>query len=103
MGLRLRHVGSFDFTWGDFRDFVIHSKNGSALALSQHGEQVLWKLTDHLLAVIADALHGANWQRGGGKGLKPKPLPRPGMEESAASVGSDPIPISEFDKWWNGE
>jgi hypothetical protein len=37
-----------------------------------------WSLTDHLLATTVDTLRGANWQRGGGKGSKPKPLPRPG-------------------------
>jgi hypothetical protein len=38
-----------------------------------------WTLESHLLAVVADALRGANWQRSGGKGSKPKPIPRPGV------------------------
>jgi hypothetical protein len=41
---------------------------------------VSWSLSDHLLAHIADANRGANWQRGGGKGSKPKPIPRPGTD-----------------------
>lgn len=39
----------------------------------------MWGLQEHLLANIADVLRGANWQRGGGKGSKPKPMPRPGV------------------------
>lgn len=42
------------------------------------GELDQWGTAEHLLAAIYDALKGANWQRGGGKGTKPKPLPRPG-------------------------
>lgn len=34
-------------------------------------------MTDHLLAEAVDALHSANWQRGGGKGNKPDPVKRP--------------------------
>jgi hypothetical protein len=30
-----------------------------------------------LLAIIADTLIAANWQRANGKGQKPKPIPRP--------------------------
>lgn len=103
MGLRLRQVGTKQLTWGDFRDYVVHSKTDTALALEQHGQDVLWSLTDHLLAVIADALHGANWQRGEGKGTKPKPIPRPGQETDGPGFGKEPIPISDFDKWWDGE
>lgn len=41
------------------------------------GVDSAWSVTDHLLAVVADALHGANWQRSGGKGSQPEPIPRP--------------------------
>jgi hypothetical protein len=34
-------------------------------------------VSEHLLASVLDALNGANWQRGGGKGSKPKPTQRP--------------------------
>ena len=36
-----------------------------------------WTVQEHISALIADILQGANWQRGGGKGNQPKPLPRP--------------------------
>lgn len=39
-----------------------------------------WGVTEHLLAAAVDTLRGANWQRGGGKGSKPKALPRPGLQ-----------------------
>lgn len=41
-------------------------------------ESAGWSLTDQLLAATLDTLRGANWQRSGGKGAKPKPIPRPG-------------------------
>lgn len=33
-----------------------------------------------------DALNGANWQRGGGKGQRPKRIPRPGGSQDGADV-----------------
>lgn len=36
-----------------------------------------WTVQEHLTALLADILQAANWQRGGGKGSQPKPLPRP--------------------------
>lgn len=39
-----------------------------------------WSLSDHLSAAAVDALNAANWQRGGGKGSRPKPVPRPGVK-----------------------
>lgn len=53
----------------------------SALARSIHGDQALWSTQDHLLALAVDALHAANWQRGGGKGKRPRPVPRPGEQD----------------------
>lgn len=42
-----------------------------------NGDAARWGITEHLLASAVDALHGANWQRGGGKGSRPKPINRP--------------------------
>ena len=41
------------------------------------GEYVSWSTTDWLLAGVLDVLQGANWQRGNGKGSRPKPVVRP--------------------------
>ena len=44
-----------------------------------------WSMETHMLASVADVLVGANWQRAGGKGPKPAPLPRPGDEARVKS------------------
>lgn len=41
------------------------------------GESVDWDVNTYLLAKIAHIVAGANWQRGGGKGPKPKPIKPP--------------------------
>jgi hypothetical protein len=33
-----------------------------------------------------DVLRQGNWQRGNGKGAKPKPLPRPGVKKASAPL-----------------
>jgi hypothetical protein len=38
-------------------------------------------VTEHLLATAIDVLAAANWQRGGGKSPRPKPLQRPDPKE----------------------
>lgn len=41
------------------------------------GVDTAWTVGEHLAAVGVDLQAGANWQRGGGKGKKPDPIPRP--------------------------
>lgn len=55
-----------------------HLPRGSALWREIHGEVVDWGPAEHLLALIADVLQLANWQRGSKKGAsRPKPVERP--------------------------
>ena len=49
----------------------------SALAQAIEPDLTQWGTTDYLLALIADNLQAANWQRGGGKTPMPKPIERP--------------------------
>lgn len=49
----------------------------SPLGVALHGDAARWGVSEHLLATAVDALLGANWQRSGGKGAKPKPVRRP--------------------------
>lgn len=37
----------------------------------------MWTADTYIAAAQLDALNGANWQRGSGKGRKPKPTTRP--------------------------
>lgn len=52
----------------------------SPWALRETDGESAWQIQEHLLALTADVLALANWQRGGGKGTRPKPIPRPGVE-----------------------
>jgi hypothetical protein len=72
----------------------------SAFVRSVLGEQADWSLTDHLLAAIFDTLASANWQRGGGKGRRPKPLPRPGMQDASTKRFGTVVTIEEARKRW---
>ncbi len=49
----------------------------SALGRELYGEAADWTTDTHLAAHIVDLLASANWQPGGGKGRRPKPLQRP--------------------------
>lgn len=44
-----------------------------------------WGLPEQLLAAAVDALQAANWQRQGGKGTRPKPIPRPGVRDRSST------------------
>lgn len=44
-----------------------------------HGDAAEWSTDTHLLALLADILQLANWQRGA-TGQRPKPIPRPGVK-----------------------
>lgn len=101
MGLRVRHVGSSDFNWRDFLVVVKRLGRDSETYRELHpDDDTSWMVSDYLLATIADITHMRLWQAGGGKGKKPKPIPRPGevkrrkgdsmsVEEAKAWLGWD--------------
>ena len=41
------------------------------------GTDAAWSAETHMLANLVDLTVWANYQRGGGEGTKPKPIPRP--------------------------
>ncbi|WP_433024687.1 hypothetical protein [Actinomycetospora sp. CA-053990] len=49
-------------------------------------EHRAWVVDTYLLAQVADLLAGANYQRGGGKGGKPKPVTRPGVKPQTRTM-----------------
>jgi hypothetical protein len=91
---------------------VGHLPASSALARARHGEFATWTIDTHLLALIADVLRASNYQRGGGKGQKPKPLPRPKdaavqrlttgdlrKDHMKSGVIGTPLPMHEMKRW----
>jgi hypothetical protein len=100
LGLRLRNVGSEDFSWRDLLVVIRQSSPESALFRALNPKDFQWGLSELLLAEIADAANVANWQRGGGKRRDyPKPIPRPGVEPDEQKYGAKPIPIDEMAEW----
>lgn len=59
------------------------------------GSDAAWTTGEHLSAVNADILLGANWQRAGEKGAKPKPLDRPGDIKKAQDRTSRAVEQAE--------
>lgn len=50
----------------------------------QHlGIDSAWTVSDFLTARVVDAVRDGNWQRGGGKGTRPKPIPAPSEAKKA--------------------
>ncbi len=88
--IRLSHLTSGRLTWRRLRVLLEHLPRGSALARVQHGADAEWGLSEHLMAGAVDALHAGNWQRSGGKGRQPKPLPRPGVRQGRPLTGDQP-------------
>jgi hypothetical protein len=65
------------------------------------GDSAEWGVTEHLLAHVVDLTARANWQRGGGKGRKPKPIQRPGAESRKEHIQMDRFESpAAFDEWW---
>ncbi|MFF2631956.1 hypothetical protein ACFVR6_03645 [Microbacterium sp. NPDC058021] len=104
-GHRLRDVPSKQLNWRDL--YVLlrrwqktpHNAVGEAI----HGH-ALWSIEEQLLAVAVDTLAFANWQRmRKPHAPKPKRLPRPWEASKGRQLGSEPIPISQFDDWWESK
>lgn len=61
-------------------------------------DESVWGLPEQLLAAVVDVLRAANYQRGGSKGQKPKPIPRPGVAGySVERIGGKSRTMAEMD------
>jgi hypothetical protein len=70
-----------------------------------HGEFVTWGHQEYIQAGILNAVRAGNWQRGGGKGNRPKPVMPPAR--SGDRFGTRGRPKAEMramlDRWKAGE
>ena len=91
VGLRLRWLcdGTDRLNWRDVQVVILEADQGSAIARCELGESAFWSVDTHLLAGVLDALNGANFQRGGGRGKRPSPVPRPGEKPTAEPTQDD--------------
>lgn len=70
-------------SWRRLRVLISQLPYESQTSITVNGSEVLWKHNEELLAAIVDMIAIGNWQRGGGKGQKPKPVKRPYDEKKA--------------------
>jgi len=108
LGLRLRWLGTDLLTWRDLLVIVQNTFTDTALYRAMNPDSWQWSLSDHLLAVVADAVITGNWMQskdGQRNRNRPKPIPRPGQEPQDKTYGSGALELDEMADWlgWNVE
>jgi hypothetical protein len=98
-GRNLDDIG-ITFSWLDFAAFVRFAPLDSQLATEVNGAAP-WSRLEVLTASLIDSVRAGNWQRGGGKGPKPKPIKVPGYDNNEQVIGK-PLPIDEVQAYLNG-
>lgn len=105
LGLRLEWLGTDRLSWRDLWVVVTQAPPGSAIHRAVEPEKAAWasgELDAWFLAAQVDLLAAGNWQRQGkNNARKPEPIQRPGEKKKGTVLGADPIPVSEFDAWWD--
>lgn len=97
LGLRLRDAGSLEFNWRDLWVLCRRLGRDSELYKSLNpDDDTSWSVTDYLVAVVADNTAFRLWQAAGGKGKKPKPIPRPG---DTKRYRGDALPVAAMTDW----
>ena len=92
---RLADIGD-NFTWCDLRDFINHlaPTHDSAFYRVNHPQSWWWTPEIDFLGAVLTAIQWGNWQRGGGRGDKPRAVKRP-PDKPKAEPGS--VPTSKED------
>lgn len=87
--MRLRWVGDGTdrLSWRDLIVLIHYMDGTTNLATYLTGGESEWDTQSHMLAGMLDGINAIIWQNGGGKGAKPKPIPRPGSTRTAAPGG----------------
>ena len=91
VGLRLGWLcdGTDRLNWRDVHVVVLEADHGSAIARCELGESAFWTVGTQLLAGGLVAHNGGNFQRSGGRGKRPSPIPRPGEKSTAEPARDD--------------
>lgn len=98
---------AYSFGWGNLRDFANNLPSTSATYRALSKDTADFGNPIRQTAVLADiydliaAFSFMFAKAHGGKGQKPKPYPRPGVEDED-KIGSEPIPIKDFNEWYYG-
>ncbi|WP_236567109.1 DUF5361 domain-containing protein [Nocardia sp. CY41] len=107
-GLRLRDLGTDQLSWGDLRAIVQCARPESALVRATRPTEWQWGLTEHLLADIADSLRWLRWSKTKAAQSRsaqpPQPIQRPGLTDDREKYGTQPMTVTEMDKFlgWKG-
>lgn len=82
-----------------------HLPRDSATQLAVDPESSAWGLNEQLLALVADYLAWLQWAKtedGSKNRNRPRPIPRPGVEDESREVrtfGSDPVALDALDEF----
>jgi hypothetical protein len=71
-GVRVHWIGTDRFSWADFAAWVAKRPPPSILYQAVHG--VHHDPVQRMLGLMIEVLRAGNWQRGGGKGQKPRQI-----------------------------
>lgn len=93
VGVRLAWVGTEQFSWADFSAWVQMCPPTSRLWQEFHGPY--YPLDWQLLGNIIEQLRGANWQRGGSRGGKPKPIRWPWTQRDEIQTFGSSAPLDD--------
>ena len=96
---------AFSFGWGELVNFSKHLPFDSATNRALNPEEYKFSTglqRSAILADIYDALNAFRFMFAKKGSKQPKPYPRPWASGNAKKIGSDPIPISDFKKWYYG-
>ena len=98
---------------GALAHFVRHLGRDSQVFREMHpecAELLEWderRKTNAILADLFDQLgmfrteHASVHTKKGNRPKQPRPYPRPGVEDkNRKHIGSDPLPMDDFDAWW---
>lgn len=96
------------FGWGELFNFSKHLPETSAVFRARNKDAADYLSRLNQSAMIADLIDSVSAlcymyaKAHNGRPRKPKPYRRPWLKNTSKSIGSDPIPISEFNKWYYG-